>query len=434
MIVKDRSGNKCRLRSAKVAFRRSFAGRNAAIRSGYKNTQAAQLCQKRGLTEPLTLNYTLTNETTLMNLRISLTVAISLIASAGGEPAAAGDTTLTRIAFGSCVRQDLPQPIWDTVVGSDPELFLFLGDNIYADTEDMDRMRAKYQMLGDQQGYQKLKATCPILATWDDHDYGANDAGLEYPKKRESQQIFLDFFDVASDSPRRKREGVYHAQVFGPVGQRVQIILLDARYHRSPLKTGYQPSERNEGYRGKYSPNDDPDATVLGEQQWQWLAEQLKTAAELRLICSGVQVLADEHGSEMWGNFPRERQRLLRLLKDSHAGGVVLLSGDRHLAEIARLHVDHADSIGYPLFDITSSSLNHPSGNFTKAGTRFANEINSYRVGLTYFEINFGMIQIDWDQPDPVVRMQVRDAAGDVVLQQRVWLSQLQPKPAIPIQ
>lgn len=365
-----------------------------------------------------------------MNFRTFLSVTLTVLVLVGARHVSAQDATISRIAFGACVRQDLPQPIWDTVVASDPELFLFLGDNIYADTEDMDLMRAKYQILGEQPGYQKLKTTCPILATWDDHDYGANDAGFEYPKKRESQQIFLDFFDVPRDSPRRQREGVYHAQVHGPVGKRVQIILLDARYHRSPLKTGYQPSERNEGYRGKYSPNNDPDATVLGEQQWQWLAEQLKVPAELRLICSGVQVLADEHGSETWGNFPLQRQRLLSLLRDCHAGGVVLLSGDRHLAEIARLNIDRLDSIGYPLLDITSSSLNHPSGNLTKAGTRFANEINSYRVGLTYFETNFGMIQIDWDRPDPVVRMQVRDAAGDIVLQHRVSLSQLQPIPS----
>lgn len=362
-----------------------------------------------------------------MNLPITLSIAITLVMLARGPSCQAEDGPLSRIAFGSCVRQDLPQPIWDTIAGDEPELFIFLGDNIYGDTEDMDLLRAKYQMLADQPGFQKLKSKSMVLGTWDDHDYGANDAGSQYPKKRESQQIFLDFFDVPNDSPRRKREGVYHAQVFGPVGKRVQVILLDARYHRSPLKTGYQPSERNEGYRGKYAPNDDPEATVLGEEQWQWLADQLREPAELRLICSGVQVLADEHGSEMWGNFPLQRQRLLSLLRDSGASGAVLLSGDRHLAEIARLNVDHSDSIGYPLFDITSSSLNHPSGNFTKAGTRFANEINSYRVGLTYFEVNFGTILVDWSEPDPVVRMQVRDAVGDVVLQHRVFLSQLKP-------
>jgi len=343
--------------------------------------------------------------------------------------AMAEELPLSRIAFGSCARQDSPQPIWTSVVANEPQRFIFLGDNIYADTEDMDVMRAKYQMLADQPGFQSLKSACPILATWDDHDYGANDAGVEYPKKKESQQIFLDFFGVPADSPRRQREGVYHAEVTGPVGKRVQIILLDARYHRSPLMTGYQPSERNEGFRGKYAPNRSPEATVLGEAQWEWLSQQLKVPAEVRLICSGVQVVANEHGSEMWGNFPLQRQRLFKTIADSGAGGVIFLSGDRHLAEIARLAPDHPNGIGYPLFDITSSSLNHPSGNMTKAGTRFANEINLYRVGLTYFEINFGTINIDWDQPDPVVRLQVRDAENDVVLQQRVALSELQPVP-----
>jgi alkaline phosphatase D len=102
------------------------------------------------------------------------------------------------------------------------------------------------------------------------------------------------------------------------------------------------------------------------------------------------------------------------------------VSGDRHLSEISRLAPDAA-GIGFPIFDVTSSSLNTPSGNFTKAGTRFANEINSYRVGLTYFDTNFGFIDIDWIQPDPIIRLQVRDEKGDVVLQQRLTRSQLRP-------
>jgi len=332
---------------------------------------------------------------------------------------------LSRIAFGSCAKQDKPQPIWEAIVETRPQLFVFLGDNIYADTEDMDVMRAKYAQLANQAGFRKLRETCPVVATWDDHDFGANDVGAQYPKKRESQQVFLDFFGVPKDDPRRTQEGVYSAHVYGPRGKRVQLILLDARYFRSPLKTGYRPGEPGEGRRGTYAPNTDPDATVLGETQWRWLAEQLKVPAELRIIGSGVQVVADEHGSEMWGNFPAERQRLLRLIRDTQTEGVVFISGDRHLAEISRLAADSPDSPGYSLFDVTSSSLNTPSGNFAKAGVRFANEINSYRVGLTYFDVNFGSIHIDWDKPDPVVRLQVRDEKGGVVLQQRLMLSQL---------
>jgi alkaline phosphatase D len=356
---------------------------------------------------------------------LSIISSVALFSLFGAMSAIGDDVPLTRIAFGSCAKQDQPQPIWDAVVDLKPQLFVFLGDNIYGDSIDMDALRAKYALLATQPGLQKLRQSCPVVGTWDDHDFGANDAGAEYPMKRESQQVFLDFFEVSKDDPRRQQEGVYSTSLFGPVGKRVQLILLDTRYFRSPLKTGYQSGEPGEGYRGIYGPNSDPKSTILGETQWRWLEDQLKIPAELRVIGSSIQLIANEHGSEMWENFPHERVRFLKLLRATKANGVVVLSGDRHLAEISRLQSNAENGIGYPLFDLTSSSLNAPSGNFTKAGTRFANQINSHRVGLQYFDTNFGSILIDWDQPDPVVRLQVRDEKGDIVLQQRVSLSQL---------
>ena len=147
------------------------------------------------------------------------------------------ETVLSRIAFGSCAKQDQPQPIWDAIVESDPDVFLFIGDNIYGDSEEMDVLRGKWQQLGRVAGYQRLKATCPILATWDDHDYGKNDAGSEYAMKVESQKLFLDFFDEPADSPRRQRPGVYHSYRFGPDGRRVQVILLRSEEHTSELQS-----------------------------------------------------------------------------------------------------------------------------------------------------------------------------------------------------
>lgn len=342
------------------------------------------------------------------------------------RPASAADEPLSRISFGSCAKQNQPMPILDAIVKTDPQLFLMIGDNIYGDTEDMDVLWEKYQLLGAQPGFKKLRQHCPVLATWDDHDYGANDAGVEYPKKRESQQLFLDFFGVAKDSPLRKQEGVQSSHMFGQKGKRVQIILLDTRYFRSPLTRGYVPSERNEGFRGHYKATTDTSTTMLGEAQWKWLEAELHKPAEVRIIASSIQVLPHEHGSEKWGNFPHERQRLFDTIRDTKANGVVMISGDRHLAEI--MEIDSARSGNpYPIFEVTSSSLNAPSGNFTKAGTRFANEINSYRIGLTYFDTNFGMITIDWSLPDPLIRMRVQDEVGDVVLQKTVPLSLLQP-------
>lgn len=322
-------------------------------------------------------------------------------------------TPLTRIAFGSCAHQNRPQPIWETVIAAKPELFLFLGDNIYGDTKDVAELRARYEKFGQVQGYQKLKATCPILATWDDHDYGWNDAGADYPKRVESQQIFLDFFGVPRDSPLRKQEGIYTSAVFGPTGKRVQVILLDTRYHRSPLKKRgkFIPGE------GPYVVNADPSATILGPAQWQWLERQLKVPAEVRLLCSSIQVVAEDHAWEKWMNFPHERARLYKLLADTGAAGVIVLSGDRHLAELSMMDA----GIGYPLYDVTSSGLNQANKYWRKQ------EKNSHRVATMNFGNHFGFLTIAWDKKDPIVSLQVRDEDGEITIQQKVPLSLLRP-------
>ncbi len=345
-----------------------------------------------------------------------LVLSTTTLTMAGDTAAQVTAPALERIAFGSCAKQDQPQPIWDTIIEQRPDLFLFIGDNIYADTDNMSVMRAKYRKLAEQPGYRKLLATCPVLAVWDDHDYGRNDAGVEYPQKVESQRTFLEFFNVPQDSPTRRRPGIYDAKVFGPHGKRVQVILLDTRYFRSPLKR--HPQGRPEG-RGPYIPSDDPTATMLGEAQWQWLREQLKQPAEVRVIVSSIQVIPDEHGWECWGNLPRERDRLLRLIADTQAGGVIFISGDRHHAELSRLVEDGR----YPLYDLTSSGLNLGDGSGV-------NEPNRYRVGPTVVRRvpNFGLITIDWQESQPSIRLQVHNAEGKPFIDYKVPLSDLKPR------
>jgi alkaline phosphatase D len=324
------------------------------------------------------------------------------------------ETTVTRIGFGSCIRQDRQQPIWQAIIEYHPDLFLLTGDNIYGDSEDVEVLQFKYNQLGSNPGYQKLKSICPILATWDDHDYGLNDGGGEFSAKRESQQLFNDFFETPAGSPRRQREGIYDAVILGPEGRRVQIILLDTRYFRSPLnavrKTG--------SGLGPYGPSEDATATMLGETQWQWLEQQLRRPAEVRVIVSSVQFVPHEHGWEMWGNFPRERKRMLQLITDTNANGVLFISGDRHLAELSRM-TPEKDHTPYPILDLTSSSLNQPSGGGNE------NEPNRYRVGEHYLKVNFGTIEIAWTE-SPTLTLAIRDLHGETVLEHHIPLLDLQ--------
>jgi alkaline phosphatase D len=298
-----------------------------------------------------------------------------------------------------------------------PELLLLLGDNMYADLDRKvkvtpDVIREKYKQVEKLPGFVKLKGTCPMLGTWDDHDYGKNDAGAEWEHKDGAQEAFLDFFSVAKDDPRRKQKGVYHAEIYGPPGKRVQFIMLDTRYFRSPIKRA--PFDTRTKIAG-YLPNTDPDATVLGAEQWKWLEEQLKKPAEVRFLVSSIQVISDEHPFEKWANFPKEREKLYALLKSTKANGVIILSGDRHLAEIS---VD-TKSIGYPLYDITSSGFNQATKNWR------APEKNSYRVAGMPYGDNFGFITIDWSGDDPRIAVQIRDEDGDATAGFKVRLSTL---------
>lgn len=219
----------------------------------------------------------------------------------------------SRIAFGSCAKQDQPQPIWDAVLDADPELFVFLGDNVYGDTRDMAVLRAKYAQLGAQPGFRRLCERTPVLATWDDHDYGENDAGADYPMKEDSRRIFCDFWAEPAGSPRRSRDGIYDALLFEGQGRRLQILLPDLRFNRTPIRSldlggkayddwSKELERAGRSVPGPYERNPLPAATMLGEPQWRWLEEQLAQPADLRILASSLQVVADFPGWEAWIN------------------------------------------------------------------------------------------------------------------------------------
>ncbi len=338
-------------------------------------------------------------------MRILLSVALLFIALLPACSPTQTTQPITRIGFGSCCQQDKPQPIWDAIVAAKPDVFVFLGDNIYGDTEDMSVLRQKYEKLAAQPGYQKVRQDATILATWDDHDMGRNDAGAEYPKKEESKQELMRFLNEPETSSRRSHPGVYDAYTFGPKRKRVQVILLDTRWFRSPMKVRVDEKKVRH-----YEPDDDPAKTVLGEQQWAWLEAQLKQPAEVRIVASSIQVLSGEHRFEKWNNFPRERRRLLDLI-DRTTGGepVVLLSGDRHTAEISKL--DRPGKL--PVYDITASALNQPGGTAL-------DEPNVYRVGERFRPVNFGLIEIDWSGKTPKLSLELRDVEGKTVREQRI--------------
>ncbi|GAK32561.1 PhoD-like phosphatase [alpha proteobacterium Q-1] len=335
-------------------------------------------------------------------------------------PFPAESSAISRIAFGSCADETRPQPFWNSIAAQNPDLFLFTGDNVYADQYKGEWIREPalepisyaYALLGAIPEFKDFRRSVPIIAGWDDHDYGLNDAGAEFPLKEGSKNIMLDFFGVPKDAPVRQRDGLYHARIMGPVGQRVQIIFLDTRWFRSDLRP---TDERGAVGKERYLPDPDPAKTMLGEAQWTWLEQQLQKPADLRILVSSIQVLADGHGWEGWHSLPLERQRLYDLINDSGVSSLLILSGDRHVGGLYR----RDDIAAFPLYEITSSSLNL---SFAKGPVT---ETGPHQMGQLYGPENFGMIEVDWDRR--ILSFDLRDMAGDPVRGMTIALDDLAP-------
>ncbi|KAL5845559.1 hypothetical protein ACOSQ4_011517 [Xanthoceras sorbifolium] len=380
----------------------------------------------------------------------------AVIVSCGGGNSLKAEEKLvvSRIAFGSCADQSAPQPIWNAIIKFDPQVFIWMGDNIYGDIKrpfklfgkertigpwknvprfvpaSQQEMEAKYKIIKTNPAYSSLRRSTKIIGTWDDHDYGLNDAGKEFGGKVSNQRLLLDFLDEPHDSPRRKQAGVYASYTFGPVGRQIKIILLDTRYHRDPLSS---------------------DGTILGSSQWAWLEKELKgPASAVTLIGSSIQVISNLSAvthplfsMESWGRFPKERDRLFKLIAESKRDGVFFISGDVHYGEITRYDC----AVGYPLYDITSSGLTQAVEKVVPPPLHFIVRFlawlapSTMRVigrncrykSCTYGQPNFGAIEIDWDATPVALKFEVRDINGLPVTGVHIPLSDLHAQSKNPV-
>lgn len=383
-----------------------------------------------------------------MDIRLFLFLSFLLLNTGASTKNEEEELPVTRIAFGSCANQSEPQPIWQAILDFDPQVFIWLGDNIYADIKRPTRivgtertygpwknaprflpasindMEHMYAQAKNKPGYAELRRRAKIIGTWDDHDYGLDDSGKELTVKNNSQKLFLDFLDEPMSSRRRRQEGVYASYTFGPRNKQVKVILVDTRYHRDPM----------------FSNGD-----MLGEKQWTWLDQQLRgNEAQITIIGSSIQVLPNFSATvqplftvESWSHFPKERERLFELLADTHASGVLFISGDVHFCEVTRYDC----GISYPLYEFTSSGLSHaveravaPPFSFlirlaawlTPSTLRVRSSNCRYK-SCVYGKENFGTIEIDWDARPVSIIGQVRDVNGNYVAQANILLSDLQP-------
>ncbi len=316
-----------------------------------------------------------------------------VLPEAGPNPSLAGDTTLTRIAFGSCNHQSRSQHMWAQIAAQNPQLFLFIGDNNYGDQgwngdATLGALRAAYEVQASTPELTDFRANIPMMVTWDDHDFGFNDGGANFAFRGWSETIFETFWNSTGEV--RSRPGIYESRTFGTDGQRTQIIVLDTRYFRSDFER--MPYTPQRPPLGPYVPSEDPSKTMLGDAQWEWLEQELAKPADLRIIVSSIQVLTDAHDYEAWESLPLERAKLYAMLTGREDSGMVMLSGDRHAGGI---YTDTPEAGGgEQMWELTSSSLNY---SFSSTEQNTAREPDPKRLTDFISEENFGLVDIDWN-------------------------------------
>lgn len=312
----------------------------------------------------------------LLTLLLSLLFHLNAFAEISNNEKLVQIGEIKTFAFGSCNEQNHEAPIWKQIIKDEVDLFIWGGDNVYANSKNPDRIKESYEIQDGHPDYRELTFKTPIIGTWDDHDFGYDNSRGNFAYKDLSQKYLLDFLHEPFNSPRRFQKGVYTSYTFGLKERRVKFILLDNRYFKDL----------------------EPSAPMIGETQWSWLEEQLTSSdAKIHFIMSGLSITSDKIiFSEEWADYPSELNRMLNLIKLKKPKGVVFLSGDKHFASIFRNH-------GH--LEFMSSGMTHT---ISKGIRKYLGR--SYET--SFFGLNYGIIKIDWNDNNPKLSLMIRNREG----------------------
>ncbi|MCH2065478.1 MAG: alkaline phosphatase family protein [Roseibacillus sp.] len=284
-----------------------------------------------------------------------------------------------RMVLTSCMRIGQPQESWNLLRAEKPHLHLTVGDTHYADTTDPTRQWEHHLRYRQVPEFAAVIRNIPTYAMWDDHDYGPNNSDGTAPGKKHSlagwKQVWANPPAGTATTP-----GAFFRFSWGEV----DFFVVDGRYHRSPDKAP-----------------DDARKRMLGDAQFNWLLEGLKSSeAKFKVIASGSTL--DHSKGDGWKIYTFSRHRLFDAIKANRINGVVYMSGDIHNSLVWQ----HPESnrVGYPLVEVISSGV--------------ANSKN----------LSFAAVDFDTTGNDPFMRVRIIMGDKNVAIDRTWKLSQISHK------
>jgi hypothetical protein len=221
-----------------------------------------------------------------------------------------------RIVIASCMderQKENAKVMWSQVVQHEPDLLFLIGDNVYVNKFTLTPGPATPEMLWNR--YVEVrnslplfrsKTLFPILATWDDYDFGEGDGGADYPHKNETKNIFETFFAQPNVS------GVFDlgpgiSSIFSAFD--LNFLFFDNRTFR--LKN-----------------SETVDHGHYGKLQRKWALKKLKARRQPTLLIEGGQFFGGHHRFESFeGNQPKSFKTFKKRIQNIFHNRLSYLTG-----------------------------------------------------------------------------------------------------------
>ena len=276
--------------------------------------------------------------------------------------------------------------IFTSIREANPDLMLWLGDNIYlreVDWSSKSGYTHRYVHTRSIPEIQALLSATHHYAIWDDHDFGPNDANGSWIHKDWALESF-DLFWANPTTGTPDLKGITTAFRFNDI----DYFLLDNRYHRTS-------DALVEG-----------TPQILGKEQIEWLIQNLKySRAPFKIVAVGGQVLNSAPVYETHAVYSEERKYLIRRIVEEEIEGVVFVTGDRHHSELSK----YEDESGIIIYDLTVSPL-------TSGTHKDDNEPNSLRVDNTLVnDRNFAIVKFIGKRGARQMKISIFDSDGEEI-------------------
>lgn len=261
-----------------------------------------------------------------------------------------------RFAFASCQHYETGFfTAYDHMVNDHPDLVVHLGDYIYeaagrdlqirkhvgGELRTLDDYRNRHAQYRMDPSLQAIHAAAPWILTWDDHEFANNCAGaiserkedwpVEYLHRRAcAYQAYYEHMPLRRSSIPSGPDMRLFRRI--PFGRLAEFFVLDTRQHRTD-----QPCD--DGNKPPCDAVFDPNATLLGPAQANWLFRKLKRSTGVWNVLAQQVMMARvdrtpgepiAYSMDQWPGYEMERRRVLRFFRDQPISNPIVLGGDIH--------------------------------------------------------------------------------------------------------